>query len=93
MESGAKENKTRLVHSYDSPSHKLLKKGSDSLSDAELLSLFMNENVELAKRALLFNLQSLRELFRARPDEFEVLGISQDTYIQGFCVKRLQKYQ
>ncbi|MBO0611407.1 hypothetical protein [Thiothrix fructosivorans] len=46
---------------FDTPAYKLLGRGSQALSDAELLSLFMGENVELARTTLLFNFQSLRE--------------------------------
>ena len=80
-----------FVPAYDSPAHKLINKGAESLTDVEILSLFMNENVELARRTLLFNLQSLRELFRARPDEFEVLGVSQQSYVQLQAVLELSR--
>lgn len=86
-----KAAKNPIVPAYDSPTHKLMHKGAESLSDAEILSLFMNENVELARHTLLFNLQSLRELFRAQPDEFEVLGINQETYVQLQAVLELSR--
>lgn len=62
-----------------------------SLSDVEILSLFMGENLELARTALLFNFQSLRELFLADEEDFRVLGISQMSYIQIRAVLELSR--
>lgn len=67
---------------FDSPAYKLLSRGSPALSDVELLSLFMGENVELARTAMLFNFQSWRELFLADEEDFRALGVSQMTYVQ-----------
>lgn len=67
---------------FDSPTYKLLTHGIESLSDTEILSLFMGENVERARTTLLFNFQSLRELFMATADDFAVLGVSQQTWVQ-----------
>lgn len=67
---------------FDSPAYKLLSRGSQALSDVELLSLFMGENVELARTAMLFNFQSWRELFLADEEDFKALGVSQMTYAQ-----------
>ena len=74
---------------FDTPAYKLLGRGSHALSDAELLSLFMGENVELARSTLLFNFQSLRELFLADEEDFRALGVSQMTYVQLRAVLEL----
>ena len=59
------QEKKPQIPVFGTPAYKLLGRGSQALSDAELLSLFMGENVELARSTLLFNFQSLRELFLA----------------------------
>ncbi|MCB1639181.1 MAG: hypothetical protein KDI15_10060 [Thiothrix sp.] len=85
------EDASKQCPKYDSPAHKFLKKGAMSLSDVEILSLFMGENLELARTALLFNFQSLRELFLADEEDFRVLGISQMSYIQIRAVLELSR--
>lgn len=85
------EHGSQTLPLFESPTHKLLSKGVQSLSDTEIVSLFMGENTELARKTLLFNFQSLRELFNADADDFEVLGVSQTSFVQLQAVLELSR--
>ena len=73
------------------PSERLFKDGANVLSNAELLSLFMDEDTAKAKNTLLFNLQSWRELMLSTESQFEALGIPKIALARVLATKELNE--
>ena len=95
------QNKNTLKSwpSSERPREKLLKLGSASLSDAELLAIFLRTgvkgcNVVDLSRQLLFNFGSLANVFRANQKQFcQHLGLGSAKYVQlQACLEMSKRY-
>ncbi|HIP76836.1 MAG TPA: JAB domain-containing protein [Psychromonas hadalis] len=79
------------------PREKLLSRGASSLSDAELLAIFLRTgskcvDVVTLSRNLLSDFGSLKKLFTARESEFcERKGLGQATYVQLQAVLEMSR--
>ena len=85
--------------SGERPREKLLKLGAVSLSDAELLAIFLRTgvkgcNVVDLSRRLLLNFGSLANIFRANQDEFcQQHGLGSAKYVQlQACLEMSKRY-
>lgn len=85
--------------SSERPREKLLKRGASSLSDAELLAIFLRTgvkgcNVVDLSRRLLLNFGSLANVFRANQSEFcQQHGLGSAKYVQlQACLEMSKRY-
>jgi len=94
-----KEQSLKKWPSGERPREKLLKQGAVSLSDAELLAIFLRTgvkgcNVVDLSRRLLINFGSLANVFRATPTEFcQQHGLGSAKYVQlQACLEMSKRY-
>jgi DNA repair protein RadC len=94
-----KEQTLKKWPSNERPREKLLKQGAESLSDAELLAIFLRTgvkgcNVVDLSRRLLLNFGSLANVFRATQTEFcQQHGLGSAKYVQlQACLEMSKRY-
>ncbi len=85
--------------SAEKPREKLLSKGAHSLSDAELLAIFLRtglkgKNVIQLAREIILHFGSLKSLFSASEEEFcHIKGLGRAKYVQlQACLEMSQRY-